>query len=257
MVFERRHKAHAGARRRRLRAADRAFRAGGSWRWRCRSSRSTPAQMARLKASFAKYLTFLTEDRTALLARDAKNHHASAWLLQVAAFARLTGNDDAARGVEPPLQEHDHPGADRLHAASSRTSCGPATPTATRCSTWTCWPGSACCLSSRFDSLWDHELQDGPGMRTAIAYSRAVHPQPQDVALPGGRRALQRAALPAAGAAVCGARVRAGRLRGAVEDARPGPRGPGAICATFPIRQPLLWQTPGAAPRRSKIASWT
>lgn len=207
-----------------------------------------PAQMARLKASFAKYLTFLTEDRTALLARDAKNHHASAWLLQVAAFARLTGN-------ETLIAESSH----RFKSSTIRAQIDSKgefphelrTGNAYRDSLFNLdlLAGVCVLLSSRFDSLWDHELQDGPGMRTAIAYhvpyirNRKTWPYPADDEhfndLPCRRPALlfaARAYTQADYAALW-------------KTLDPDPADP-VLLRTFPIRQPLLWQTP--APRRTE-----
>jgi hypothetical protein len=41
---------------------------------------------------FADYLEWMTHSKNGMDERDAKNNHASCWLLQVAAFAHLTGN---------------------------------------------------------------------------------------------------------------------------------------------------------------------
>ena len=206
------------------------------------------AQRSRLKNSFAKYLTFLTEDRTALLARDAKNHHASAWLLQVAAYARLTGNTTLmaesghrfktstiraqidAKGEFPHELRGDSAYRDSLFNLDLLA-------------------GVCVLLSSRFDSLWDHELQDGPSMRTAVAQhvpyirNRKIWPYPADRGhfneLPCRRPAL-----------LFGARAYAQPDYAALwRTLDPDPVDP-VILRTFPIRQPLLWQTP--VPRRTE-----
>jgi hypothetical protein len=41
---------------------------------------------------FTDYLEWMTHSKNGMDERDAKNNHASCWLLQVAAFAHLTGN---------------------------------------------------------------------------------------------------------------------------------------------------------------------
>ncbi len=204
---------------------------------------------ARLKASFAKYLTFLTEDRTALLARDTKNHHASAWLLQVAAFARLTGN-------EAVLSESSH----RFKTSTIRAQIDAKgefphelrTGNAYRDSLFNLdlLAGVCVLLSTRFDSLWDHELQDGPGMRTALANfvpylrNRKIWPYPADDEhfneLPCRRPALLFAAR-------AYAQPDYAALWKTLDPAQPADP---TILRTFPIRQPLLWQTP--APRRTE-----
>ena len=207
-----------------------------------------PAQMTKLKTSFAKYLTFLTEDRTALLARDAKNHHASAWLLQVAAFARLTGNEQlvgesAHRFKSSTIRAQIDAKGEFPHELR--------TGNAYRDSLFNLdlLAGVCVLLSSRFDSLWDHELQDGPGMRTAIANfapyirNRKTWPYPADDEhfneLPCRRPALLFAAR-------AYAQLDYAALWKTLD---PDPTDP-VILRTFPIRQPLLWQTP--VPRRTE-----
>ncbi len=207
-----------------------------------------PAQRTRLKTSFGKYLQFLTEDRTALLARDAKNHHSSAWLLQVAAFARLTGNDAL-------LAESSH----RFKTSTIRAQIDSKgefphelrTGNAYRDSLFNLdlLAGVCVLLSTRFESLWDHELQDGPGMRTAIAHfvpyirNRKTWPYPADDEhfneLPCRRPAL-----------LFAARAYAQPDYAALwKTLEPDPANP-VVLRAFPIRQPLLWQTP--APRRTE-----
>jgi hypothetical protein len=43
---------------------------------------------------FAEYLEWLTTSKNGLEEREAKNNHGTCWLMQVAAFAKLTGNDE-------------------------------------------------------------------------------------------------------------------------------------------------------------------
>jgi hypothetical protein len=199
-----------------------------------------PAFLARLKASFARFLTFLTEDRTALLARDSKSHHASAWLLQVAAFGRLTSNDAI-------LTESRH----RFKTSTIRAQINAdgafphelTTENPYRNSLFNLdlLAGVCVLLSTRFESLWDYELQDGPGMRAAIAFharyirNRSTWPYRADAAhfsqLPGRRPALLFAA-------------RAYSQPDYValwKTLDPDPTD-SAILRAFPIRQPILWQ---------------
>jgi hypothetical protein len=64
-----------------------------------KSSRALSASDATaVRAWFREYLHWLTTDANALQERDAKNNHATCWLLQVAAFAQLVG--DAAQIVD-------------------------------------------------------------------------------------------------------------------------------------------------------------
>jgi hypothetical protein len=195
--------------------------------------------LAAVKEWFAARVKWLTENRTALLARDAKDHHGASWLLQTAAAAKLTGNDAVtvdcrhrfktvtiraeinAEGLFPHELTGENPFRNSLFTLDLL--------------------GGVCqLLSTQFDSVWDHELQDGPGMRSAVAKhayyikDRVKWPYPADVAhfnlLPGRRPTL----------------VFAGRAYSQPDyvtlwrGLNPDPADPD-ILRTFPIRQPLLW----------------
>ena len=194
-----------------------------------------------LKHWFHDYLAYLTENRTALLARDAKNHHASSWLLQTSAMARLLADEAILADTRHRFK------ASTLRAQVDANGMFPhelstANPLRDSLFNLDLLAGAVNLLSTRFESLWDYELQDGPGMRSAIARfavyirNRAVWPYPADQShfnqLPGRRPAL----------------VFAGRAF-AVPDyvtlwstLNPDPTDP-AILRTFPIRQPILWLT--------------
>jgi len=97
-------------------------------------------------------------------------------------------------------------------------------------------------LSTRFESAWEFELQDGPGMRAAIAFhypflaNRSKWPYPADdvffTDLPGRRPAL----LLAGRAFVQPEYTQLWRsLAPIAADA------PGVILRSLPVQQPLLW----------------
>jgi hypothetical protein len=199
-----------------------------------------PDLLTALKQWFADYLTWLTEDRTALLARDARSHHGSGWLLQTAAFARLTGNETVTADLRHRFKTV------TVRAQIDANGFFPhelTTENPLRNSLWNLdlLAGVCVLLSTRFESLWDHELQDGPGMRAAIARHavyigrRELWPYPSDAMhfnlLPGRRPAL----------------LFAGRAFSAADYVTlwrtlSGPTDPDLLRA-FPIRQPILWQT--------------
>ena len=56
------------------------------------STALTPAELKAIKRWFEDYLRWMTEDAYGLEERDAKNNHGACWVMQVGAFARLTGN---------------------------------------------------------------------------------------------------------------------------------------------------------------------
>ncbi len=195
--------------------------------------------LADVKAWFAARLTWLMENRTALLARDSKDHDASSWMLQVAAAAKLTANETAmsecrhrfktvairaqinAEGLFPHEVTTDYPLRNSLFNLDLL--------------------GGTCQLiSTQFENVWEHELQDGPGMRTAVAKhayyiaDRLKWPYPADLShfklLPCRRPTL----------------VFAGRAFGNADyvtlwrGLNADPTDPDILRA-FPIRQPVLW----------------
>lgn len=195
--------------------------------------------LALVKEWFATRLKWLLENRTALLARDAKDHHGASWLLQTAAAAKLTGNESATSECRHRYK------TTTIRAQINGEGLFPhelTTDNPLRNSLFTLDLLAGVCqlLSTQFESVWDFELQDGPGMRTAVAKlsyymrNRGKWPYPADVShfklLPYRRPAL----------------VFAGRAYGNADyvtlwrGLNPDPTEP-EILRTFPIRQPMLW----------------
>ena len=119
---------------------------------------------------FSDYFEWLTTSRLAGLARDQKNHHGSSWLLQAAACASLNTKDDR------PLTELRHQfKTTTIRAQILADGSFPHElnlPNPYRLSIFNLDMLTAICvlLSTRFESVWDYELQDGPGMRVALAH---------------------------------------------------------------------------------------
>jgi hypothetical protein len=212
----------------------------------------TSADSAALKTWFSAYLRWLTEPqdsgpRLGALARDQKNHHGSSWLLQVAAYSILTAPESTAPIAEAkPFVELRH----RFRTVTLRAQINAdgsfphelPSPTPYRDSLFNLDLLAAVCqlLSTRFDSVWEYELEDGPGMRSAIAYhfpfiaNRGLWPFRADIThfdqLPGRRASLLFTA----------------RAYQRPEYATlwtklpPDPAAPDVL-RTLPIHQPLLW----------------
>ena len=201
-----------------------------------------PELQADLAHWLTRYLTHLTEDRAPLLVRDARDHNGSAWLLQVSAIARHLHDEKAF--------------ADCVHRYKTSTIRAQiradgffpqelTTPDPYRNSLFNLDLLAGVCqlLSTRFDSVWDHELQDGPGMRAAIARhasyisARSTWPYPADSAhfsqLPARRPALVLAARAYNQAEYA-------TLFRTLSPDQPTDRD---LLLAFPIRQPLLWLT--------------
>jgi Alginate lyase len=129
----------------------------------------TPDNLTALQKWFANYLDWLNTSRVAGLARDNKSHHGTSWLLQAAAFAHLNQTDDR------PLSALRH----QFKSATIRAQILAdgsfphelTTSDPYRNSLFNLDMLAAICLllSTRFESIWDYDLQDGPGMRSVIA----------------------------------------------------------------------------------------
>lgn len=206
------------------------------------SASLSQADLDAVLAWFAGYLGWLTSSRLAGLARDQKNHHGSSWLLQAAAFSRLNTKDDRA------LTELRHQfKSTTIRAQILADGSFPhelTTPIPYRLSLFNLDMLAAVCdlLSTRFESVWDYELQDGPGMRVAVAHhfpfilNRGRWPYKADI--------THFADLPIRPPSL----LLAARAYGRPEYSdlwKTLPPDPAIyeLHRTFPVRQPLLWVT--------------
>jgi len=212
----------------------------------------TEADRDTLRGWFAAYLRWLTEPhdsgpRLAALARDRRDHHGTSWLLQVSAYTLLTAPENGA-----PKSEADAMAELRhrfrtvtLRAQISAEGTFPHELSSTepyRNSLFNLDMIAAICslLSTRFESVWEYQLEDGPGMRGAIAYhfpfiaERAKWPFRADAAhfeeLPGRRASL-----------LFAARVYQRPEYAALWKTLPPDLASAEVLRTIPIHQPLLW----------------
>jgi hypothetical protein len=211
-------------------------------------------ELVAVRKWFADYAVWLNDSRTAGLARDRRDHHASSWLFQSAAYAdaNVTGltSDDASLN----LLRHRFKTV-TLRAQMNGNGIFPrevATPNPFRNALFNLDLLTLACelLTTRFDNPWEYELQDGPGLRAAIAYhfpfirTPSTWPYPADAAhfkeLPGRRVSL----LLAGRAYTQPSYVDLWRsLSPLKQTAAP------ELLRTFPITQPLLWFTKPKPPR--------
>lgn len=200
-----------------------------------------------LQRWFAAYLQWLNTSRLAGLARDSKNHHGSSWLLQAAALTRLplalSPNADDA-----PLSELRH----RYKTITIRAQINAdgvfpqelTTRNPYRLSLFNLDMLAAVCqlVSTQFDSVWEYDLQDGPGMRAVIARhfpyikNRGAWPYPADATHFNDLPLRQPSLL------FC-ARAYTRPEYADLWKTLPPDTGIGELQRTFPIRQPLLWVT--------------
>ncbi len=206
-----------------------------------RSGALSPEDLSALKAWFAAFLGWLTTARLAGLARDRKDHVGSSWLLQCAAYARLLADETALADLRHRFKTV------TLRAEILGDGSFPhelTTSTPYRNSLFNLDLLAAACdlLSTRFESLWDYQLQDGPGVRVAIARhapyieNRGAWPYRADPRLFNDLPCRRPALLFAARA------YQRPEYASLWRSLNPDPTDP-AILRTFPIRQPVLWVT--------------
>jgi len=196
---------------------------------------------------FGAYFDWLNSSQLGGLARDQKDHHGSSWLLQTTAFMRLRlallPNAD-----DTPLGELRH----RYKSVTIRAQINAdgafphelTTRNPYRLSLFNLDMLAAICLLlyTPFDNVWEYDLQDGPGMRAAIARhfpyirDKGAWPYPADAAyfddLPLRRPSLLFCARAYTRPEYADLWK---TLHADTEIA--------ALQRTFPIRQPLLWVT--------------
>ena len=197
------------------------------------------APLATVKQWFADYLIWLTTSRNGTDEREQENNHGSCWLLQVAAFARLTGNapivDFARDRFKTVLLPQQIAPDGRQPRELSRTK-----PYSYSLFNLDVLATAAHILSTDTDNLWTYQTPDGRGMLQALAFmapfiaDKAKWPYPADVeyfdALP-----VRQVSLLFGGIAL--ARDDYIALWRRLD---PDPK-VAEIIRNFPIRQPLLW----------------
>jgi len=152
-----------------------------------RRGRALPdAEFQPVRRWFSDYVRWLTTHQNGIEERDAKNNHGTCWVMQVAAFASLTGDrasvdmcrtrfktvlvptQMAADGSFPLEIERTKPYGYSLFNLDALATI-------------------AQMLSTESDNLWTFELPDGRGMRRALAFmapfiaDKSRWPHPRDV----------------------------------------------------------------------------
>lgn len=208
----------------------------------------TTAELTAIRKWFTDYATWMNESRMGGLARDMKDQHGSSWLFQSAAYADanvtgLTSDDTTLSALRHRFRSA------TLRAEMNGTGIFPhvvSSPNPYRDCLFNLDLLCLACelMTTRFDNPWEFELQDGPGLRAAIAYhypaiaNRAVWSYPADLAhfkdLPGRRISLL----------LAGRAYRHPEYVDLWKALQPLPEnGPTAVLRTFPVTQPLLWFT--------------
>lgn len=200
------------------------------------------ADEASIKQWFSAYLQWLTHSKNGIDERDARNNHGTCWLMQVAAFAHLTGDQEllaysrdrfktvllpnqlAADGSFPLELKRTKPYGYALFNLEAMSALSEI-------------------LSTPSDNLWTYTTSDGRGMRQAMAYmapyirDKKRWPLPPDV-MYDGEWPMRQSSLLLAGCAL----DRPDYL--ALWRTLPADSTVDEVVRNFFIRQPVLWTGP-------------
>ena len=198
-----------------------------------------PPDLATTRAWFTSFLEWLNTARLPVIARDTKDHTASAWLLLASSVARLLGDETTLSACRhhfktPTLRNQ----IDALGVFHHEV----ITDAPYRNSLFNFDMLTAACelLSTPFASLWPYELEDGPGLRSVAAFLYPMVHEPARWPYPADNFRFREVPRRRPGLLLAG---RAYTRPEYVDLWRSLPQ-PGVddpLRASFPIRQPLLW----------------
>lgn len=198
-----------------------------------------PADLAGVKRWFTDYLQWMTTHRYGLDEREAKNNHGTCWVMQVAAYARLTGNNELLeycrtrfRTVLVPNQiEKDGSFPQELRRTK---------PYGYSLFNLEAMTTIAQILSTPQDNLWAFETADGRGLKRAMEFmvpyirDKKSFPKPPDV-MHDGDWPMRQSSLLFAGRAY-GNNVYIELWKKLPADSQVE-----EVVRNFFIRQPILW----------------
>jgi hypothetical protein len=129
----------------------------------------SPAERKAVRGWFAAYVEWMTTHEYGIAERDAKNNHATCWVLQVVAFARLAGREDLVRLCRERFKAvllPDQMAPDGSFPQETRRT----KPYAYSLFNLEAMAGIAQLLSTPADDLWSFTLPDGRGLRRGMAF---------------------------------------------------------------------------------------
>ena len=192
-----------------------------------------------VRAWFKDANDWLNSNRAALIARDSKDHRASAWLLIASAFARFQRDEP---GLEACRKRFRAPTLRNQIRSDGVFPQEVATPNPYRNTLLNFDLLTGCCqlLSSPFDQLWTYELIDGVGLHIVAAYLYPVIAHPERWAFVADAVDFRMLPQRRPGLLFAG---RAYDRPEYVELWQKLPGGPASepIAASIPIHEPLLW----------------
>jgi hypothetical protein len=197
------------------------------------------AELQGIREWFRQYLDWMTTHPYGIEERDAKNNHATCWILQVAAFADLVGDQEKLGFCRSRFKEvllPDQMAGDGSFPLELRRT------KPYGYSLFNLEVMAAICqlLSSPKDDLWEFRLPDGRGMRKALDFlypyiaDKSRWPHPPDVMFFEHWPVRQSCLL------FAGLAFRETRYLDLWKKLDPDPTNEEVI-RNYPVRQPLLW----------------
>ena len=130
---------------------------------------AAPNEVSSVKKWFSDFLDWMTTHPYGIQERDHGNNHSSAWAMQVAAFARLTGDEHRLAETRRFFKEVLIPDQMALDG-SFPEELGRTKPYAYMLFNLDVLAAVAQLLSTPEDDLWAFQLPDGRGLRRAVAF---------------------------------------------------------------------------------------
>lgn len=187
---------------------------------------------------FADLLHWLNNNRQAFIARESKDHRASAWLLVAAGAARFARDEKTLEDCRKRFRSHTLRNQIRPDGVFPQEVATP-NPYRNTLFNFDLLAGACQLLNSPFDPLWNFQLIDEVGLRSAAAYLYPVIAHPERWAYPADAQHFRD--LPGRRAGL----LFAGRAYDRQEYVQlwlsQSPLPPAAVAESFPIRQPALW----------------
>jgi hypothetical protein len=199
--------------------------------------------LAAIRGWFAEYLDWLTTHPYGLAEREAKNNHGTCWVMQVAAFARLTGDEGRLAFCRSRYREVLLPGQ-MAPDGSFPLELRRTKPYGYSLFNLDAFATICRLLSRPGDDLWSFTLPDGRGMRRALEY---MSPYVQDKARwPHARDVMYFDEWPVRHPSLLFGGLALGEAPYLELWKRlPPPLATEEVLRNLPIRHPLLWTTEG------------
>lgn len=146
----------------------------------------SPSDLRAVKQWFSEYLRWMTTHPNGLEEREAKNNHGTCWVMQAAAFARLTGDHQVLEFCRTRFKTVLVPGQ-MAGDGSFPLELKRTKPYGYSLFNLDALAAICEILSTRADNLWTFQLPDGRGMRKALEFmvpfirSKKAWPYPPDV----------------------------------------------------------------------------